>query len=89
MPIDNKQSDSTDVRRIEDDQEQEFDLSKMKIVVDPTSGGFFSKWEGLSDEAKIELNALAREHFEKIHQENLERSARCSGSFLDWVILRA
>ncbi len=83
MPIDNKQSDGTDVRRLEDCPsilDQEFDLSKMKIVVNPTSGGFFSNWEGLSDEEKIELNALAAEHFQQIHEDNLRLASRCDAS---------
>ncbi|MFH1088650.1 MAG: hypothetical protein V1719_02305 [Patescibacteria group bacterium] len=90
MPIDNKQPDGTDVRRLEDCPsalDQEFDLSKIKIVVNPTSG-FFGKWEGISDEEKIELDALAREHFQQIYEDNLQLASRCGASrWMNWIPL--
>lgn len=88
MPIDNKQSDGTDVPRLEDCVEQEFDLSKMQVVVSPTSG-FFGKWAGIPDEDKIRLNALVRQEMQKNHEDSIRFAGHCDSGWLDWVILRA
>jgi len=73
---------------LDNDLEEELKFPEV-VLASPTSG-FFGKWEGLSDDEKIELNALASEHFQRIDEENREFAARySSGYLLDWVTLYA